>query len=1060
MGVVYRAEQDRPHRTVAIKVLRHECADATRMRRMEQEAELLGRLQHPAIAQVFDAGSWDAGLGAQPFLVMEHIEGVPLLEHARTSELDRDARIDLMIQICDAVQHAHDRGVVHRDLKPSNILVTKDGHPKVVDFGVAALIDPSEGLKHSLTASGTLIGTTAYMSPEQASGDIDRIDGTSDVYALGIVLYEMLAGRLPFELGGLTLAGMVEVICNGAARPLGSGAADLGGDLEVVLGKAIEKEPARRYASPSALAKDLHRVLRHEPILARPPSRVYRLNRFVRRNRAPVLAGAVAATILIVGLVVSIVLAVQATRAEESASRRLAQVRELATAIILELEDRIGDVQGATSLHAFIVGTGLDYLAQIQAEHTGDPELRRDVAVAYERIGDVQGHPRRGNLGRTDEAVVSYGMGIDLLDETDVDDRPVLTSLLIHRGDVELSRGNPAAAKKDANRARSLIGPTDLLLRADLAALSARHQQASGDASQFINSWREAVSFVDAAGGDPTPAHARLRQELGEALLLAGLASEAIGQLDASIEAWKAIEPTPRWRQLARTEGGRTELLRGRAMLALGRSVEAASIFEAQARRTRGSAWNDPSNEQIQLALGEVLGSLGQAVADGQGRQDEAAEILNEAIGVLDQVVGGSDLVHAHVARARARGQLVDVQRRAGRYEQALAVLNQAREDLAVQQTRHPAEALELAAAELMLTHAELMRHQRVDQPGALGMASKAMELLAGEAAANPSNGHLARRTAAGWLTMLRLQMALQLPEEAVVSGERSTALLADLHDRDPANIPVIRAAAQAHRYLGAALARTGKMDEGLAQIERATTMLQAAVAQDPQQDQLQRSLAATHYRAGVLRSRAERWAEARKDFEIAAAIDRARLETEPDNHLAVSDVVSDLNKVAKCLGGLGDMVAASAAYRDAMDLAEGSLRRDPNAVERQRLVATTGMGLLAALRGSQALTAATDVAAKMDARLQRWLAARPDYTALQQVRASLCIQRAKLMWSLAGEGGINARQTAEIARWLDEAEAILQSVLARGAGGPPERSAIERIESLRAEWGGITPGQ
>ncbi|MDP6986830.1 MAG: serine/threonine-protein kinase [Phycisphaerales bacterium] len=1050
MGVVYRAEQERPRRTVAIKVLRHECADATRMRRMEQEAELLGRLQHPALAQVFDAGSWDAGLGAQPFLVMEYIEGVPLLEYVRTQMLDRDARIDLMIQICDAVQHAHDRGVIHRDLKPSNILVTEAGHPKVVDFGVAALVDETEGLKHSLTASGTLIGTTAYMSPEQARGDIERIGTTADVYALGVVLYEMLAGCLPFELGGLTLAGMVDVICTEEARPLGRGDPHLGGDLEVVLGKALEKDSSRRYSSPRALAQDLHCVLRHEPILARPPSWAYRLNRFIRRNRVPVLAVASVAAVLVLATAVSIVLAVQATQSEAAATRRLRQVRELATSIIVDLEDRIGNVQGATALHEFTVRTGLEYLAAIEAEHAGDAVLRRDVASAYRRIGDVQGHPRRGNLGRGEEAIASYSSGIDLLDDTVGEDRPILAGLLIHRGEVELSRGNIDAAAEDLTCSDNLISEQNLLLRADHAAFTARYHQAIGTRPDDLGGWREAVEIVGRVGGEPTPNHARLRQELGEALLHTGLATEAIAQLEKAATLWGQLEGVARWRQLARTEGGRTDLLRGQAMMALGRSEDAAVVFEAEARRARGSVWNDPSNEQIQLALGQVLAKLGQATAESAGRQDDAAEILGEAIAVLEGVSAGSDLVEAHRAMARARGHLVDVQRAAGRYEQALATLQEAQHDVEVQRRRHESRTLELIEAELQLTRAELMRHQRVDQPAALRMASEAAAVLADASAAEPGDGGLGRRASAGWLTVLRLQMALRQTEDAVESGRRATTLLREFHGRDPANIAIIRASAQAYRYLGAALASTGALDEGLVQIEQAITMLRAAVALDPMRDQLQRGLAATHYRLGTMLSGAERWAEARSAFGDAATIDGARLDLEPDNHLAVSDVVSDLNKVAKCHRGEGDMAAAAVVYQDAMDLAKASLARGPDAVERQRLVATTGMGLLVALRRSDQQDAATEVAAEMDRRVAHWLSARPDYVVFQQVRAAICIQQTELALERAGGADLDPQVAERVAAWLDEAEAILQAVIADGAGGPPEEAGLGSIRKLR----------
>ena len=199
MGVVYEAEQDHPRRIVALKVIKAGVAGAELLRRFERESQVLARLQHPGIAQIYEAGAADTGFGPQPYFAMEFIHGVPLRQYAEAHKLGVRQRLELMAKVCDAVEHAHQRGVIHRDLKPANILVDGDGQPKIMDFGVARATD-SDAHATRQTDVGQLIGTLAYMSPEQADADPLELDTRSDVYALGVILYELLANRLPYQL--------------------------------------------------------------------------------------------------------------------------------------------------------------------------------------------------------------------------------------------------------------------------------------------------------------------------------------------------------------------------------------------------------------------------------------------------------------------------------------------------------------------------------------------------------------------------------------------------------------------------------------------------------------------------------------------------------------------------------------------------------------------------------------------------------------------------------------------------------------------------------------------
>jgi tetratricopeptide (TPR) repeat protein len=402
MGRVYEAEQQAPRRRVALKVIHaSRSMDPRTLRMFEREIETLARLKHPGIASIFESGRTEDG---QQYFVMELVRGRLLHEAVAgppAGRGDLERRLGLFRAVCDAVQYAHQRGVIHRDLKPSNIAVTEESGRaavKIFDFGVARIVGSDVGATIT-THKDQITGTLAYMSPEQAQGRPDDVDVRSDVYSLGMILYEMLSGRPPYELATRSTADALNAISNERPRPLAEGwprGVRLDPDLETIAGKALEKEPGRRYQSASELSEDLARHLAGQPILARPPSAVYHLRKAVARNPLASGLAAVLAASLVAGVVWLGVLYARAGRARAEAERQA----RIAQAVNAFLND--------------------DLLASADPTRTPDPDVtvRSVLLIAAKKIeGGFAGEPLvsaavRRTLGRT-------FAGIGVLDEAD-----------------------------------------------------------------------------------------------------------------------------------------------------------------------------------------------------------------------------------------------------------------------------------------------------------------------------------------------------------------------------------------------------------------------------------------------------------------------------------------------------------------------------------------------------------------------------------------------------------------------------------------------------------------
>ncbi|MDX2146291.1 MAG: protein kinase [Planctomycetota bacterium] len=682
MGMVYKALQREPiPRTVAVKILALPRPSPRLLARFELEREALARLDHPNIAHVLDAGVNSASL---PYIVMEFVDGPPITQYVKRHQSRLDVVLSMFVKVCRAVQHAHDRGVLHRDIKPSNILVAEiDGEPapKLIDLGVTKIvagIGPASGpsLQEPMTRAGEVVGTPEYMSPEQADGSEPDIDVRADVYSLGVVLYELLTGSLPVSSETLRRGGSTKIgdaIRSASVTPPSRTRASGGyNDLDAVVLKALRAERELRYLSARDLGDDIERVLRHEPVEARAPSRAYRVRKFIRRNAAVTLAVTLFVPSLAVGLVVALIALMQAQASERAAleanAEALAQ-RDQARAAQNEAEQFGTYMREALwSTDPSCLGPGATFrqsLARtVDSFLQSPPESRAvqmRVALAVARPLVLTGDHERAHrvldmaMARVREIGPDHKRGDPAWDQTRLA-FSALAELLEAQGQF---RQAIEARRASVEAARAYGSPSALAASLTYLAVDLKD---SGDFAAAELAQREVIELIDANSAKPLR-RTEARLQLLWTLTAAGKFQEAFDlgmpTVDERRSIGMAFDP---FLMNIRVETGIAALELGKLDLAESLLREALAFDPALERIQTGSFWAFTQIHRVQARRGEASAaadSLATALTN-HPQWTEGVDVPFPCRPVLVQLLADANRLEEARARAQEVCQLAE----------------------------------------------------------------------------------------------------------------------------------------------------------------------------------------------------------------------------------------------------------------------------------------------------------------------------------------------------------------------------------------------------------------
>jgi non-specific serine/threonine protein kinase/serine/threonine-protein kinase len=671
MGTVYRAvrDDDEFQMVVAIKIVSRGMDTDMVLRRFRTERQILASLDHPNIARILDGGSTSSGL---PYLVMEFVDGLPLTRYCDERRLTVTERLRLFRKVCDAVGYAHRNYVIHRDLKPGNILVTSDGTPKLLDFGIAKIV---KGNDEDPTVTGLAMATPAYASPEQIRGG--AIGLGSDIYSLGVILYELLTGHRPYRLPMRDSEELARVICEreptrastvvairekleeGEGPTVTLDPSDISdrrqttidalrrhlrGDLDTVVSVALRKEPDRRYSSVEQLSDDLGRYLDGRPILARKDTAAYRLAKFASRHPAG-LGLAIAAVLLLCAL------SAYASWEARRLSRRMAEDHQLASTFLVEVHDAIARLPGATPAREKLLRKSLDYLNGLTRDAGEDPALHRALATAYEKFAELQAGTLGAGLGKSYDALETAKKAQriremlakdprDLKAQMELSNNYLLTAFLVGRAasaDERLQYD-----QKALTIAERLYGlnPKD----PDYQDLLARSHTSFAYALMFYDRWEESRKHFRRAltlrtntltfAKDSVKAQrdlARIHYRLGAGYAQAGQANEAVGYLRQALAIQRPISAANPNDEAITSETAASCHFLGVALRGEGKTGEALEAFNEAVSIREESLSRDPQNARSRSLVAGNYAERGTTHFEA-GHVPEALQDLHKAV--------------------------------------------------------------------------------------------------------------------------------------------------------------------------------------------------------------------------------------------------------------------------------------------------------------------------------------------------------------------------------------------------------------------------------------------
>ena len=776
MGVVWLAERSdgRFDRRTAIKFLSIALVGRGE-EHFTREGRILARLVHPNIAQLIDAGVSESG---QPFLVLEHVDGASIDRYCDEHALDIEARVRLFLDVLSAVAHAHANLIVHRDLKPSNVLVTQTGEVKLLDFGIAKLLEADERgtLSRAATQDGAAAMTPAYAAPEQITGA--PVSTATDVYALGVLLYVLLTGSHPHGANLRSPAEVVKAILDGAPPRASDAVAATGpgrdrvrrtlrGDLDTIIAKALKKEPAGRYSSVSSFADDLRRYLALEPISARPDTIAYRAGKFVRRNRIAVVAAAA----ILIGLSGGIY-AVNRQRAV--AQERFMHVRQLASRLF-DIDVKVRNLPGSTESRQLIVDTALEYLRRVAGDVQGDPELALELGTAYMRVARVQGVPISANLGQSEQAEQNLRIAEGLIEST-LAAQPGNRTAFVRMAQIAHDRMILAGDRRPDDEALPLAERSsqwlDKYLDSGPLELSEAEQVVIalnnvGNRFRIRRRFDEALRLTTRGIELARPIDQRaLQLQVGGLLIQSSRINRDRGALEDAVEAareaQRILEPPPgtvgqqaRFLNLALALEDEGLALGNERGASLGRSAEATAAFQRSFEISDEVAHQDPRDATSR----SQLSASGRAWADLLHHSD-----AQRAVDLLD-----------HVLR-----HLAEIKGNPGLQRREIQIL--ARSSYPLVKLGRPREARE--RLDLALARAEALKLYPADR---ITLGSEIDETLRAIADYEASAGNLARAIEVNTALVEKLPDAKTSAEENLTDAARWSRLygaLASLHRR------------------------------------------------------------------------------------------------------------------------------------------------------------------------------------------------------------------------------------------------------------------------------------